>query len=428
MRMSIKVMRRAAARVRTPAGDRVSGGARLALAAVLVPAVCLSVVVMLLLWPVGPVGDGGAAGGVRGDAVAGAQVLSVSARACSAEDLGTAPVTPGAADGSCVDALVRLTSGPDAGREATVVVPLEVYRAGLEPGAAVRVGAFDDAYVWVDVDRSAPLAALAAVFALLVVAVGRFRGLAALAGLVLAYLTVLEFVLPSLLLGGNPAAVALSAAVVIMTVVLYAAHGFSAKTSVALLGTVVGLVVSTALAGWATRSLHLTGLSSEESLSVSGLTGAPDLSGIVLCGIVVAGLGVLNDVTVTQASAVWEVRASAPALGRRALFASGMRVGRDHLNSTVYTIAFAYAGAALPTLLLVTVSGVPFGDLLRSVEVAEEVARTCVGAIGLVLAVPVTTAVAAAVAATTRPPVAQAPATSTTGGPDPAGTAGAPAQ
>ncbi len=126
------------------------------------------------------------------------------------------------------------------------------------------------------------------------------------------------------------------------------------------------------------------------------MTGEADLSGLVLAGMIVAGLGVLNDVTITQASAVWEFREHSPAAGFRQLFGSGMRVGRDHLASTIYTVAFAYAGAALPTLVIIHLYQQPFSQVITSSGIAEEVVRTAIGAIGLVVAIPFTTAVAAA--------------------------------
>lgn len=117
-----------------------------------------------------------------------------------------------------------------------------------------------------------------------------------------------------------------------------------------------------------------------------------------------AGLGVLNDVTITQSSAVWEARAAAPSMGRRALFQSGMRIGRDHIASTIYTIVFAYAGAALPVLLLLFLYERPVLEMLQTESLSEEIVRTLASAIGLVLAVPVTTAIAALTVGAARTP------------------------
>lgn len=309
---------------------------------------------------------------------------------------------------TCAAAEVRLgDDAPDgaAGDTVEVQVPILSYQAGMSPGDAVLVGRYDVAddpalegvpvWVWVEYDRQLPLALLAVVFTVLVVLVGRLRGLAAVLGLGVGYATVFLFMLPALSRGEDPVLVALLGSVAIMTVILYAAHGFTAKTTAALVGTVAGLGLTAALATWATRASHLDGSASETAYQLRQVTGLPDLSGLVLCGVILAGLGVLNDVTITQSSAVWELRRLAPQSRFRDLFRAGMRIGRDHLASTVYTIAFAYAGAALPTLLLISVYDRPFGQTVTSAEIAEEVVRTLVGSIGLVLAIPLTTAVAA---------------------------------
>jgi uncharacterized membrane protein len=125
------------------------------------------------------------------------------------------------------------------------------------------------------------------------------------------------------------------------------------------------------------------------------VVGHLDFQGLMTCTVIVAGLGVLNDVTITQASAVWELRAAAPGLTRWRLWAGAMRIGRDHIASTIYTIVFAYAGTALTTLLVIELYDRPFLELVGTEQIAEEVVRSLVSAIGLVLAVPLTTAVAA---------------------------------
>jgi uncharacterized membrane protein len=312
----------------------------------------------------------------------------------------------------CATSVIALDEGIDgneAGQEVDVIIPYPVFAAGIAEGDSVDVARYTDpeggeaVWAWVDFSRELPLGLLAGAFALLVVAVGRLRGVAAIAGLVMGYLTVFVFMLPALLEEKDPVLVALLGSVAIMTVVLYLAHGFTAKTTAALVGTVVGLAITAGLATWATRASHLNGLSTEESFDLTQITALPDLSGLILCGIIVAGLGVLNDVTITQASAVWELRQLAPQLGFGELFSSGMRIGRDHLASTVYTIAFAYAGAALPTLLLISVYDRPLLQTLTSAEIAEEIVRTLVGSIGLVLAIPLTTAVAALLVLSSRP-------------------------
>jgi uncharacterized membrane protein len=318
-----------------------------------------------------------------------------------------------------VDLLADAASGPallaetDGGDPVTVQAAPE-YLDAVAPGDRIRVlhlpqvtGA--SPYVFVDLVRGPPMALLAAVLGVLVLAVARLRGLGALAGLVVAVGGVLWFTVPALLDGRPALPVALVTASALMFALLYLAHGVSVRTSVALLGTLAGLLATGALAAWATGATHLNGLSGEHALDLTSLAPETSLRGVLLCGMVLAGLGVLNDVTITQVSAVWELRALSPAATRRDLFTGGMRIGRDHIASTVYTVAFAYLGAALPLVLLVAMSDRTLLDSLTSGEIAEEVVRTLVGSIGLVLAIPLTTAAAAALAPAPAPRPLDAP-------------------
>jgi uncharacterized membrane protein len=303
-----------------------------------------------------------------------------------------------------VDLLAEAQTGPallaetDDGTTISVQVAPE-YLDVIAPGDRIRVLTLPQAtgaapYLFVDLVRGPPMALLAAVMGVLVLAVARLRGLGALAGLVVAVGGVLWFTVPALLEGAPALPVALVTASALMFVLLYLAHGVSIRTSAALLGTLGGLVLTGGLAAWATGAAHLNGLGSEHALDLLSLAPEASLRGVLLCGVVLAGLGVLNDVTITQVSAVWELRALSPGASRRTLFAGGMRIGRDHIASTVYTVAFAYLGAALPLVLLVSMSDRTLLDTLTSGEIAEEVVRTLVGSIGLVLAIPLTTAVA----------------------------------
>jgi uncharacterized membrane protein len=251
-----------------------------------------------------------------------------------------------------------------------------------------------DPLVFLDFQRELPIALLAIVYALVVLLVARWRGLAAMAGLGLAFVVLLGFTMPALLAGQSAIGVALVTSSLVMFVTLYLAHGLSARTSTALLGTLVGLALTAGLAAWASGAAQITGTNDEMSAFLPSSAPGADLRGIALCGIVLAGMGVLNDVTITQASAVWELRALAPAASRSELFTSAMRIGRDHIASTVYTIAFAYVGAALPLLMMVWLVDQSPATALTSGEIAEEVVRTLVGSIGLVLAIPITTAIA----------------------------------
>jgi len=326
-----------------------------------------------------------------------ATVLSVEPYDCSGPDPG--PGSPVPATLTCATVVVTIEDGPDAGNSVAVRIPAEVYLAGFDPGDGLRLqrsrpmdGA-PIAYSFSDFSRDTPLTLLAVAFAVAIVAVARIRGLAALFGLGFAFFILVSFMLPGLLNGEPPLWIALVGSSAIMFVVLYLAHGFSARTTTALAGTLFGLALVAGLGAWASGWSRLTGLNSEENLTLTFLTGGVDPAGIVICGIIVAGLGVLNDVTITQASAVWQLHELAPEMPARRLFTSAMAIGRDHIASTVYTIVFAYAGAALPVLLILETLQRPFLEVVTGEAVAEEVVRTMVGSIGLVLAVPVTTAI-----------------------------------
>ncbi len=375
--------------------------------------VLLAVVVgaaLVWLWPRGPVSVRSAAAGVQQESIT-ATVVAVSRTTCTGTPSDRSANGSPAPTVACASVQVRLGEGPERGKVVRVDVAGPTVNGGLEPGVgavvtrfpADTVGAADDVYAWVDFDRQAPMLLLFVLFVLVVLAVARLRGIAALVGVGVGFVMVLVFLLPALRRGEDPVAVTLVGSVAVMLVVLYASHGVSAKTTTALFGTVFALAVTGLLARWASSAAHLDGQTGEDAMALTQLAGAGTVRAVVVSGMVLAGLGVLNDVTVTQASAVWELKAAAPHLGVRALFSRGMRIGRDHLSSTVYTIAFAYAGVSLPVLLLIQVYERPLGEVVTSAPIAQEVVGVLVGGIGLALAIPLTTLVAALVAASSRP-------------------------
>ena len=309
----------------------------------------------------------------------------------------------------CANAVVEVLDGPGTGDFAQVELPPEVVAAGVSEGDSLVLtrdaGAEGGAtYGFFDYARDLPIIVLGIFFAIVVGAVARLRGLASLVGLAFAFFVLLQFVLPGLLADESPTLVSLVGSAAIMFVVLYLAHGFSARTTTALVGTLFGLALVAVLGAVAVSVARLTGLTTDETVTLLQYDPTLNFSGLVLAGIVVAGLGVLNDVTITQASASWQLLEVNPEMSGRELYRRGMAVGRDHIASTVYTIVFAYAGAALPALLVFSLYQRSVWTTVTSSALAEEVIRTLVGAIALVLAVPVTTAAGAffAKAADTR--------------------------
>ena len=364
------------------------------LLSVLAAALALTVVGLLTLWP-----DGDEVDDLRGS-------VSFAAEGVTVPEATVEKVAPACesltepAEG-CGTLEVTVAEGADEGTVAEVDVPPQVSAAGLQRGdrvELVRTPAAEGApatLAYFNIERSRSLWLLGGLFALVVVLVARWRGLMSLVGLAFAGGVVGLFVLPALLVGESPVPVAVVGAVAIMYVVLYTTHGFSIRTSAALAGTLGGIAMTAAIGAWAVDSSHLTGVTGEEGGLLTAYAGALDFQALLVAAVVIAGLGVLNDVTITQTSAVWELRAAAPTMSRRSIFASAMRIGRDHIASTIYTIVFAYAGTALLLLLVVSLYDRPLLDLAGTDEIATEIVRSLTSSIGLVLAVPLTTVIAA---------------------------------
>jgi uncharacterized membrane protein len=186
-------------------------------------------------------------------------------------------------------------------------------------------------------------------------------------------------------------------------VTLVVTHGFGPKMLAATLGTSAALLLTLGLASLFIGAAHLTGLSSDEAIFLRASVGEISISGLLLAGMVIGALGVLDDLTVTQASTVLALRRANPGLGFRRLFESAVAVGHDHIAATVNTLVLAYAGAALPVLLIFSLGDTSFGDAVNSEVVATEIVATLVGSIGLIAAVPLTTALAALLAVRLMP-------------------------
>ena len=332
-------------------------------------------------------------------------VVSSSAATCGNQSAGgvlTAIPAPAEGEGTdCVQSVIAIDSGPNQGANTLLEFSGGPGQPQLAVGDHIRITRQVDpngttTYSFYDYERTWPLIALAAVFAVVVVAVARWRGLRALVGIVVAFLVLVVFMLPALRDGAGAIPVALVASAMILYAVIYLAHGVSLRTSAALLGTLTSLLVAAVLSWGAIEITHLTGLSEEENNAVATYLGNVSITGLLLAGFIVGSLGVLNDVTVTQASTAFELAQHSDS--RRAVFVGAMRVGRDHIASTVYTLVLAYAGSALPLLLLFSVANRSLGDVLTSESVAIEIARSAVGGIALALSVPLTTAIAVVLA------------------------------
>ena len=361
------------------------------LAYAIAPFIGLTLGFLILLWPAAdPIGSEGVALPAQVDAT----VTGVEEGGC---------VAPPGSNFACSVVEVRIDSGPDTGdtftrdqsvgpgsRALTPGDPIVVAKADGEPGTG-------EDYYFVDYRRDLPLVVLGVLFVAVVVLISRLRGFLSLVGLALSLLVLVRFVLPAILEGSDPVLVAVTGSAAIMFVTLYLAHGVNVRTTTAILGTLLSLALTGGLAIAFVELCRFTGFGSEEATFLQISAEQVNLEGLLLGGIIIGTLGVLDDVTVTQASAVWELRVANPAYSVRRLYSSALRIGRDHIASTVNTLVLAYAGASLPLLILFTISSRPLGAVLTTEVVAEEIVRTFVGSIGLVASVPITTALAAAV-------------------------------
>jgi uncharacterized membrane protein len=369
-----------------------------ALAAIVVVAAVLALAGMAALWPGSLVVDTS-----DQPQLVGGRVLAVEVVDAPGEAMGLSPLDAG----GLILLDVEIIEGPSAGRVLALDLPAEGYpefRVGdiveLLPSDIPGQG---ETWFVTDIRRLGALGWLALAFVGGVLAVGRWRGLRALIGLGLSLWVVIGFMLPAILAGSSPPVVALVGGTAILIITLYLSHGLNAMTTAAAVGTLGALVTTVVIALVAIDGTRITGFASEDAVYARFALGELDLRGLVLAGLIVAALGVLDDVTVSQASTVFTVHEADPSQSFSQLVTRGMRVGRDHIASVVNTLFLAYAGASLGLLVLFSTSGLPVRELVNTELVAVELVKTMVGSLGLLAAVPLTTVIAAASVAGTEP-------------------------
>lgn len=360
----------------------------------LAPIVVATLAAMIWLWPSDGVSSPEQARAAQFDA----DVIAVRDEQC-AEELGDDV-------NGCGTAVVRVTDGARQGQDLEVPLPNGPGAPEIAEGDSVVMNQSTnpdgEVFAVVDHQRSTQLWILAAGFALAVTAFGRWRGLAALAGLAVTFTLLVFFVVPAILAGESPLLVAIVGSAAIMLAVLYLTHGISLATTVAVLGTLAALTLTGLLSMAAVSALRLTGITDDLSASL-GLTHGVDMEGLLLAGIVIGSLGVLDDVTVTQSATVTEVARANPAYGFGQLYRAGSRVGRAHIASVINTIILAYAGSSLPLLILIIANNDSFGGVVTDQIIAQEIVRSAVATLGLIAAVPITTALAAVSSTATGP-------------------------
>ncbi|MET9343377.1 YibE/F family protein [Nonomuraea sp. NPDC003804] len=368
--------------------------------AVIIPLALATVVALLWLWPDRRQADVPQPAGLERMH---ATVIAITPKPCPREpapDGVAAEDRPPADPRTCGTASIELTTGSQRGQIVSTPLPsgpgAQTFAAGDSVVVIYTPEETLDAspYRISDHDRSSALWLTGAAFALAVLAFGRWRGLSALVGLAITFALLLLFVIPAILDGRPPLLVAVVGAAAIMLAVLYLTHGFTVSTSIAIVGTLTSLALTGALAYAAIGLAELNGITDESSFYLDTGHGI-NTQGLLLASILIGTLGVLDDVTVTQAVTVAELAHANPAFTARRLYRAAARVGRAHIASVINTIILAYAGASLPLLLLISIGDQPLGETVTNPMMAQEIVRAVVGTLGLIAAVPITTALAA---------------------------------
>lgn len=291
---------------------------------------------------------------------------------------------------------VRFTQGKFKGTEATFTndyIPLKEGQRFI--ARIIEHSDGNTEYVVSDFERRPVLAVLTALFLLAVIVFGRMQGLRSLVSLGVSILAIFYFLIPMLLKGYHPVVLSTITAAAILFFAIFFTHGFNRKSLIAFSGTTIAVIVTGVLAQISVTLGNITGFASHEAVYLNFNTGGTlDFAGLFLAGIMIGMLGVLDDISITQVAVVRELYGVAPHLTQKELFASAIRVGKEHVGSLVNTLVLAYVGVALPSLLYFSTAYSSVGQMLNMEIFASEIIRTIIGSIGLILTVPVTTLLA----------------------------------
>ncbi len=248
---------------------------------------------------------------------------------------------------------------------------------------------------FVDFVRTTPLFWLTMIFAVAIIVISRWKGVRALLSMAFSLYLIIDQIIPHILNGDDPLWVSIIGSIILLGVTLYLTYGWNLKTHSSVISMVLVLLLTGALSGLFVIFTKLNGTGDENVMFLMQMMEKPlNLRGLLLGGMIIGALGVLDDLVTTQSAAVFELHHANPNFGFRALYNSAMRIGQDHVAATVNTLVLAYAGASLPMLLMFSLGHGNYGYIINFSFIAEEVVRTLVGSLGLIAAVPLTTAIA----------------------------------
>lgn len=248
---------------------------------------------------------------------------------------------------------------------------------------------------FVDFVRTTPILWLTGIFAAAIILISRWKGVRALLSTVFSLYIIIGYIIPHILVGEDPLLVSIIGSIILLGVTLYLTYGWTLKTHAAVISMVIVLLLTGALSALFVVFTKLNGTGDENVMFLMQLMETPiNLRGLLLGGMIIGALGVLDDLVTTQAAAVFELHHANPNFRFRDLYNSAMRIGQDHVAATVNTLVLAYAGASLPMLLMFSLAKGDYAYLVNFSFIAEEIVRTLVGSLGLIAAVPLTTAIA----------------------------------
>ncbi len=246
--------------------------------------------------------------------------------------------------------------------------------------------------------RFTPIIFITLLFALLVLVIAKWKGLGSLVGLLISLAVIFLYIVPQILTGADPLQVSIFGSLVILFATTYLAHGISKQTTVALVSTFISLTL-TAFFAWVFVAIsHLSGFNEETATLQFGITSKINVQGLLLGGIIIGTLGALNDITTTQSAAVFELAQHTTNFSQ--LFKRGFAIGREHIVSMINTLVLAYVGSAFALFIFLAVNPLklPLWVIINSEDISGEIVRTIAGSMGLILVVPIVTALAAYVA------------------------------
>ncbi|HKM19897.1 MAG TPA: YibE/F family protein [Candidatus Dojkabacteria bacterium] len=267
------------------------------------------------------------------------------------------------------------------------------YRVGDEILISQMIDAEgNEIYYIVDYIRTKSLGILFAIFTVLAVLVGRKKGFLSLLSMALSFLIIFVFLLPQIEQGKDPILITILTSMIIIPITFYLSHGFNKKTTIAIVGTIIALIITGILSVIFSNLVHLSGAESEEVLFLQGMNNTTyNLKGLLLAGILIGTLGIMDDITISQTSIVHQLYDLKKDISTKELFKRSLELGRDHIASMINTLILVYAGASMPLLLLFLSDDRTFSEVISLEVVSTEIVRTLVGSIGLILAVPITT-------------------------------------